>query len=64
MTELPGRDHSYTVPNLKEGSEVAFRIRAVNALGPSEASRPTDVLTVEDQPGEMRSTLDEPFSLF
>jgi hypothetical protein len=52
VTELPARDHSYTVPNLKEGEDVSFRIRAVNAIGPSEPSRPTDVITVEDQPGK------------
>ena len=51
MTELPGRDHLYTVPNLKEGEEVSFRIIAVNAAGPSEPSRPTDALIVQDQPG-------------
>lgn len=51
MTELPGRDHSYTVPNLKDGDEVSFRIIAVNAVGPSEPSRPTDAITVQDQPG-------------
>jgi hypothetical protein len=51
VTELPARDHSYTVPNLKEGDEVAFRIIAVNAVGPSEPSKPTDAITVQDQPG-------------
>ncbi len=52
VTELPARDHSYTVPNLKEGDEVSFRIIAVNAVGPSEPSRPTDVITVQDEPGK------------
>lgn len=51
VTELPARDHSYTIPNLKEGEEVSFRIRAVNAIGPSEPSRATDTIKVEDQPG-------------
>ena len=56
VTELPARDHSYTIPNLKEGEEVSFRIRAVNAIGPSEPSRPTDTITVEDQPGKILSS--------
>ena len=51
VTELPAREHSYTVPNLKEGDDVSFRIRAVNAIGPSEPSKPTDAVTVQDQPG-------------
>ncbi len=51
VTEVPAREHSFTVPNLKEGEEVAFRIVAVNAVGPSEPSKPTDTLTVQDQPG-------------
>jgi hypothetical protein len=51
VTELSARDHSYTVPNLKEGDDVSFRIIAVNGVGPSEPSRPTDAITVQDQPG-------------
>jgi len=51
VTELTARDHSYTVPNLKEGDEVSFRIIAVNAVGPSEQSRPTVAVTVQYQPG-------------
>ena len=51
VAEVSAREHSFTVPNLKEGDEVAFRIRAVNAIGPSDPSRPTDTIKVEDQPG-------------
>jgi len=51
VTEVPAREYSYTVPNLKEGDNVSFRIRAINAVGPSEPSRPTDAITVQDQPG-------------
>ncbi len=51
VTELPAREYSYTVPNLKEGDNVSFRIRAINAVGPSEPSQPTDAITVQDQPG-------------
>lgn len=53
VAEVLGREHSYTVPNLKEGDEVSFRIRAVNAVGPGEPSRPTDAIKVEDQPGKI-----------
>ena len=58
VIELTGREHSYTVPNLKEGDQVSFRIRAVNTVGPSEPSRATDTITVEDQPGK----IDQDFS--
>ncbi|CAF1005386.1 unnamed protein product [Adineta steineri] len=50
VIELPVRDYSYTIPNLNEGNEVSFRIRAINALGPSEPSRSTDTITIQDQP--------------
>lgn len=53
VTQVTGRDHSFTVPNLKEDDHVAFRIRAVNAVGPSEPSRPTDAVLIQDQPGEI-----------
>ncbi|CAF1142161.1 unnamed protein product [Rotaria sordida] len=55
--ELPARDCTYTVPNLTEGEEVSFRVIAVNEAGPSEPSRPTDAITVQDQP-EKPSFLD------
>lgn len=51
VVELPARDSSYTVPNLKEGDDVSFRIIAVNGVGSSEPSKPTDAITVQDQPG-------------
>ena len=51
VADLPARDLSYTVPNLTEGEETAFRILAVNDIGPSEPSRPTEIITVQDQPG-------------
>ena len=49
--QVPARETSYTVPHLAEGSEVAFRVRAVNAVGPSDPSRSTDTITVQDPPG-------------
>lgn len=51
MADLPSRDLLYTVPNLNEGEEASFRIIAVNGIGPSEPSRPTDAITIQDQPG-------------
>ncbi|XP_021346443.1 twitchin-like isoform X8 [Mizuhopecten yessoensis] len=41
---------SCTVPNLNEGDEVQFRVTPVNAFGPGEASHPTSVIKVENQP--------------
>ncbi|CAF4848823.1 unnamed protein product, partial [Rotaria magnacalcarata] len=57
VVEIPARDSSYTIPNLTEGEEVSFRVRAINEVGPSEPSRPTDVITIQDQP-EKPSFLD------
>ncbi|CAF1402962.1 unnamed protein product, partial [Adineta steineri] len=57
VIELLVRDSSYTIPNLNEGSKVSFRIRAINGVGPSEPSRSTDTITIEDQP-EKPSFLD------
>ncbi|CAF0817484.1 unnamed protein product, partial [Didymodactylos carnosus] len=48
-TELSARDHSYTIPNLTEGDELMFRVRAVNAVGPGEPSRSTDGIKIGDQ---------------
>jgi hypothetical protein len=61
VTELTARDHSYTVPNLKEGDEVSFRVRAVNAVGVSEPSRATDAAIVQDQPGSLSSHIQDVF---
>jgi PREDICTED: titin-like len=38
----------YTVTNLVEGSEVQFRVRAVNAEGPSEPSKESGIIKIED----------------
>ncbi|CAF3532318.1 unnamed protein product, partial [Adineta steineri] len=50
VAEVPEREHSYIVPNLKEDDDVLFRIRPVNAVDPREPRRPTDAITVQDQP--------------
>lgn len=48
---VPAAQLSATVPNLGEGEEYQFRVRAENAAGPGEPSKPTNVIKVEDQPG-------------
>lgn len=48
---VPANQLSATVPNLKEGDEYQFRVRADNAAGPGEPSKPTNALIVQDQPG-------------
>ena len=50
-TPEPVRDTQVKLPNLKEGSELQYRVRAVNAAGPGQASRPTELIKVEKQPG-------------
>lgn len=50
--KVSGKDNppglEYTIDGLVEGSEVQFRVRAVNAEGPSEPSKPSDMITIED----------------
>lgn len=38
----------YTVRDLVEGSELQFRVRAVNAVGYSVPSKESDIVTIED----------------
>ncbi|XP_041366543.1 twitchin-like isoform X3 [Gigantopelta aegis] len=47
---LPASQTSGTVPNLQQGEEYQFRVRAVNAAGLGEPSRPTNSIKAEDQP--------------
>lgn len=51
--EVSGNELMCTIPNLKEKDEVQFRIIAVNDAGPGEPSRPTSMITVEEQPGRL-----------
>ncbi|KAL7669549.1 hypothetical protein ACOME3_010201 [Neoechinorhynchus agilis] len=48
--EVPGRDRCATIPKLKKGSDVSFRITAVNEAGSSSPSAATDYMLVEDPP--------------
>ncbi|KAK3103159.1 hypothetical protein FSP39_016894 [Pinctada imbricata] len=50
--EVPATENSCTIPNLKEGDEYQFRVKAVNAAGPGEPSRPTKAVVVEEQPAK------------
>ena len=45
------KDTNCTIPRLKEGKKYQFRVKAVNELGPGEASKPTSPVVVETQPG-------------
>ena len=49
---LPAGQTSGTVPHLLQGEEYQFRVRAVNAAGNGEPSRPTNSIKAEDQPGK------------
>lgn len=51
-TPVPVKDTNVTIPNLKEGSEMQFRVKAVNAAGNGNPSRPTNPVRVEKQPGQ------------
>ncbi|VDL60884.1 unnamed protein product, partial [Hymenolepis diminuta] len=44
---LPANTDSATIDNLEPNSEYEFRVRAVNAAGPGDASTPTDLVKVQ-----------------
>ena len=50
-TPVPIKDTKCTIPRLKEGKKYQFRVKAVNELGPGQASKSTSPVTVETQPG-------------
>jgi hypothetical protein len=50
VLEVGPKETSATVKDVKENEECQFRIKARNAAGLSEASLPTAILKVEDQP--------------
>lgn len=50
-TPFPIKDTEYTVPNLKEGQEYQFRVKAVNAAGPGSPSLPTTPTVAEKPKG-------------
>jgi hypothetical protein len=50
ILEVGPKDASVTLKEVKEGEECQFRIKAKNAVGLSNPSKPTDVIKVQDQP--------------
>jgi titin len=52
ILEVPPKDTSIMVKDVKEGEECQFRVRAKNDAGLSKPSKPTDVIKIEDQPGK------------
>jgi hypothetical protein len=50
ILEVSPKETSAQIKEVKEGEECQFRVKARNAAGLSNPSRPTDLLTVEEQP--------------
>jgi len=55
-TPLPVKGTECTVPNLKEGEEYQFRVKAVNAAGPGTPSIPTGPVVAEKPKGKSSYT--------
>jgi serine/threonine protein kinase/predicted phage tail protein len=52
VNSIPITENVYTVPKLKEGEEYQFRVIAVNEVGNSEPSRPSNNILIEEQPNK------------
>lgn len=52
VNSIPITSLVHTVPNLKEGSEYQFRVIAVNDIGNSEPSKPSQNILIEEQPNK------------
>ena len=50
----------YKVPNLKDGQEYQFRVKAVNAFGPGTPSKATTPVVAEKQPEKPSIDLRDP----
>jgi len=48
---LPVNDNAFVVPNLKDGQEYEFRVKAVNAAGPGSPSSSTGPVVAEKPKG-------------
>lgn len=57
VNEAPINNTVHTVPNLKEGEEYNFRVIAVNDVGPSDPSKPSANIIVEEQPNKPQMDL-------
>ena len=54
VNNSPVSDTKFTVPNLNEGDEYQFRVRAVNDAGESEPSKPVGPVKAENMPEKPR----------
>lgn len=52
VNEVPIHNTVHTVPHLKEGEEYNFRVIAVNEVGPSDPSKPSNPIVIEEQPNK------------
>ena len=52
-TQVPATATNVTVKGLVEGEEYQFCVRAENAAGPGEPSKPSKSVVAADQPGEL-----------
>lgn len=50
LLEIPPKDNHVVLKEVKENEECQFRVRAKNAAGLSNPSKPTDVIKIQDQP--------------
>jgi titin len=50
ILEVPAKETQVAIKDVRNGEQCQFRIKAKNAVGNSEPSGATSVITVEDQP--------------